>query len=138
VIFKLGEARYGLPLAVVLEVLDAPDRAMVTLPAAPDWVVGVLNHQGQVRPVLCAAALVGARQPGARGGPRQVILVELGGEKLGLLVEQVEGLDTLRTAGPPREDGSRHAWTRGTLVNLLEPGELWRAVEERLARAQKE
>jgi chemotaxis signal transduction protein len=131
VIFRLGWERYGLPLAVVLEVLDSPVDALRPLPGSPDWVAGVLSHQGHVRPVVRTAALVSGEDRWSQSAIGQVILAELGSERLGLLVDQVEGVEVIRTAGPAREDGRRHAWHHGVLVILLDPGTLARAIDAR-------
>ncbi|HOX42089.1 MAG TPA: chemotaxis protein CheW [Myxococcota bacterium] len=131
VIFRLGWERYGLPLAAVLEVLDSPAGALRPLPGAPDWVAGVLSHQGHVRAVVRTAALVAGEDRWSQAATGQIILAELGGERLGLLVDQVEGVEVIRTAGPAREDGRRHAWHHGVLVILLDLGELARAIDTR-------
>ncbi len=136
VLFQLGWERFGLPLACVLEVLDAPAHQLRPLPGAPAWVAGVLSHQGHVRPVVRAAALVGGEDRWHPGAACQVLLAELGGERLGLLVDQVEGVEVIRTTGPAREDGRRHAWHRGVLIYLLEPQELAGRIDARAREAQ--
>jgi chemotaxis signal transduction protein len=132
VIFRLGWERYGLPLTAVLEVLDSPAGELRPLPGAPAWVAGMLSHQGHVRPVVRTAALVSGEDRWSRAAAgHQVLLAELGGERLGLLVDQVEGVEIIRTAGPAREDGRRHAWHHGVLIILLDPAELARAIDAR-------
>jgi purine-binding chemotaxis protein CheW len=50
VVFVLGEQRYGLPLHAVERVVRMVD--LTPLPRAPDVVLGVINVQGRVIPVV--------------------------------------------------------------------------------------
>ncbi len=50
VVFALGERRYGLPLSAVDRVVRAVD--LTSLPKAPDIVMGVVNVQGLIIPVI--------------------------------------------------------------------------------------
>ena len=49
-IFKLGDARFGLPAADVRELHRAV--AMVALPKAPPIVEGIISVRGRIVPVL--------------------------------------------------------------------------------------
>jgi len=50
VVFALGEQRYALPLSAVERIVRAV--AVTSLPQAPDIVLGIVNVQGQVTPVI--------------------------------------------------------------------------------------
>lgn len=50
VIFSLDEQRYGIPLGVVERVVRMVE--ITPLPAAPDFIHGVINVQGRILPVL--------------------------------------------------------------------------------------
>ena len=50
VVFALGDQRYGLPLSAVERIVRAV--AVTALPQAPDIVLGVVNVQGQLIPVI--------------------------------------------------------------------------------------
>ncbi len=52
VVFHLDDRRYGLPLSAVERVVRMVD--VTPLPQAPDIVLGVINVQGQVIPVVSA------------------------------------------------------------------------------------
>lgn len=52
VVFTLSDRRYGLPLSVVERVVRVVD--VTSLPKAPDIVLGVVNVQGRVIPVIDA------------------------------------------------------------------------------------
>jgi purine-binding chemotaxis protein CheW len=50
VVFTLGDRRYGLPLSAVERIVRVVD--VTSLPKAPDIVLGVVNVQGRVIPVI--------------------------------------------------------------------------------------
>ncbi len=50
VVFSLDDQRYGLPLSTVERIIHAVD--VTPLPQAPDIVLGVVNVQGRVIPVI--------------------------------------------------------------------------------------
>ncbi|HCE10452.1 MAG TPA: chemotaxis protein CheW [Oxalobacteraceae bacterium] len=50
VVFALGDQRYGLPLSAVEHIVRAV--AVTSLPQAPDIVLGVVNVQGRLIPVI--------------------------------------------------------------------------------------
>lgn len=91
VVFKLGEAEYGLPVAVVREVLRRPD-TMTPLPNAPAAVAGVMTLRGAVVPLIDQHKLL--RLPDAQGGNgrSRVVVVAVGEALAGLLVDGMSGL----------------------------------------------
>ena len=128
-IFRAGRERYGLPLARVREVAELVAEPL-PLPAAPDWLAGVITHQGQVEPVVRADRLL----HGERGDAgRQLVFVQLNADRLALLVDQVEAIERVHAEGPPLADGRRRAWLRGRMLTLLRPTSLWRVIQQRLA-----
>jgi Chemotaxis signal transduction protein len=50
VVFTLGDRRYGLPLSAVERIVRVVD--VTSLPKAPDIVLGIVNVQGRVIPVI--------------------------------------------------------------------------------------
>ncbi len=128
-IFRAGRERYGLPLARVREVAELVTEPR-PLPAAPDWLAGVVTHQGRVEPVVRADRLL----HGERGSAgRQLVFVQLDADRLALLVDQVEAIERVHAEGPPLADGRRRAWLRGRMLTLLRPASLWNAIQQRLA-----
>jgi purine-binding chemotaxis protein CheW len=82
VLFRLAEQRYALPLAVVERIVRAAE--VTLLPNAPPIVLGALDVEGHVLPVLDVRRRFGLRQreisPAdqfliARTAPRTVVLV---------------------------------------------------------------
>jgi purine-binding chemotaxis protein CheW len=88
-VVRLGEARFGLWLAEVLEIVRTPP--ISRLPLASPEVPGVSSVRGEVIPVLdLGVRLLGV--PAARPG-RLVLVRHVGsGSLVGLLVDAAEGL----------------------------------------------
>ena len=89
--FEVGDALYALPIAGVLEVVEAGSLACI--PTLPLEVGGVVNHHGDALPVLAPAALF----EGAGSGRAQHLLVLAGrpgdaSGKLGLPVDRILGI----------------------------------------------
>jgi len=81
----LGESRYGLEAARVLEVASA---AVVTaVPGAPAFVAGVASHRGKVVPVVDLAARLGLPPGTATAG--QIVHVRGPGGACALMVDRV-------------------------------------------------
>ena len=95
VIFRLDKDRYALPLDAVREVVNAPEHYS-RVPHAKDSVKGVMTLRGRVVPVVDLGRLltVGAQ---AEGG--KVVLLELSRRELGLLVSEVEGIESIEKVG---------------------------------------
>lgn len=94
VVFRLGDAEYGLPVEAVREVLRRPD-SVTPLPNAPEAVVGVLSLRGAVVPLIDPHRLlrlpVGNAGPGNAGAGR-VVVVAVGDGLAGLPVDGMSGL----------------------------------------------
>ena len=86
--FHLGGMALALPMAALREVLPCP--GLQALPAAASCVAGALLVRGVLVPVLDLLRLLGR----GRAEPAQcsVVLVVVGGQLLGLLVEGVSGV----------------------------------------------
>lgn len=89
-LFRIGDARYGLDLRRVSEVV--PRATLRELPGAPDYVAGLLDHRGTPLPVIDLCRLSLGRPAADRLGTR-IILVDhpAGGResRLGLVAESV-------------------------------------------------
>jgi chemotaxis signal transduction protein len=87
---RVGEERFALPLAGIIEAVDAPVITSVALP--PAGVIGQCSHRGRLLPVLDLGALLGVPRSGGAGA---LLVVEADGERAALLVDDV--LDALVT-----------------------------------------
>lgn len=132
-VFRVGAERFGLPLIMVVEVFELSSPLM-PVPGAPDWIGGVINHHGQVVPVLRMSAFL---EVGSTDAAEQIILVELTGESLGLAVDQIEALEEVRAEGPARQ-GRRRSWHRGALMELIDTDFIQGSIQRRLAEIGRE
>ncbi len=92
--FARGNRIFGVPLSIVVQVLESPRVAPV--PLTPPSHRGLLYHGRALHPVLDVAVLYGD-PPG--GPPRNVLLLDAGGAGVGVVADRVLGV------GEPREEG---------------------------------
>ena len=89
VVFELDEGRYGLPLELVERVVRVVE--ITPLPKAPAIVLGVINVQGRVIPVVNIRKRfrLTEREPGLSD---QLIIARTPGRSVALLVDEVTGV----------------------------------------------
>jgi chemotaxis signal transduction protein len=85
-----GES-YAVPIGEIVEIL-VPG-VIRSMPAAPDWVAGLIDRRGTPLLVLSAAALLG--RP-ATGGPSTVPIIEIPGiGDIGIAIDRAVGIERL-------------------------------------------
>jgi chemotaxis signal transduction protein len=100
-VFQVGDERFGFDVRAVDAVIENP-----TLYAVPDvgtGVAGVCSHAGGPLPVVRAAAVLGV----ATSEAETVLVMRRGGDRLGLLVDQVDDVETVELGvlrGPPYDE----------------------------------
>ncbi len=97
VLFFLERDRYGLPLDAVREIVVSPVR-YTRVPRAHAAVKGVMTLRGRVVPVVDLARLLKTKVAPVVEG--KVVLLELPRRDLGLLVSDVEGIESIDKVGP--------------------------------------
>jgi len=97
VIFQVEKERYGLPLEAVREVFSPPT-VFSRVPAAPPPIRGVINLRGRVVTVVDLRMLLGL--PDGATKSEKIILLDQGRRDLGLLVSEVEGIESLEKISP--------------------------------------
>lgn len=129
-LFRLGEGDFGMPVAAVEEV--APCGAIEAVPSAPAFLAGTAGVRGEQVPVVDLARHLAI--PATPTHRSRLLLVRAAGRRLGLMVDEVLGVEVLEAAsvspvperflGPSREylDGVARFGER--LVILLEPHRL--------------
>lgn len=87
--FRVQELEYCIDIRQVREIRGFA--AATPLPHAPEFVVGVINLRGTVLPIVDLSARLGfgSTTPTARSA---VVVVEIGGELVGLLVDGVSDI----------------------------------------------
>lgn len=133
-LFSIGDDRYGLPVAAVVEV--TPVLRLKRMPGVPEYVAGLCNFRGEAIPVLDVSALTRGVPCRAALSTRMIVVdypLEQGGTKLlGLLAERAtetaaisEG--DLRPAGVQVDEApylGKVAIASGEMVQLVEVGQL--------------
>lgn len=138
--FALGEARFGVPLASVVEIGRVP--TVTPVPNVPEWVRGVINMRGDILSLVDLGLFFGTG--GVADAPsRRLIAIRAGRDVVtaGLLVDHVKGVVNFPTAeiAPPAgpvaskvasfsRGVARHG---GTLVALLDVERLFASPEVR-------
>jgi purine-binding chemotaxis protein CheW len=123
VVFRVDKERYALPLTAVREVV-VPPAQFTRVPRAPAPVRGVMNLRGRVVMVVELGGLL-ALPPGEQPGGR-ILLLDRGRRDLGLLVTDVDGIESLeRISWPPGRQALPAlrgvARLKGWAVTVLDP-----------------
>jgi len=98
VVFKLAGEQFAAPIGRVREILRLV--RTTRMPRAAGFVRGLFNLRGQVLPLIDLRARLGmaaapaAPLPAAKGAKARVVVVEAGGEAVGIQVDEV--LEVLR------------------------------------------
>ncbi len=81
--FRIGRETFGLPIAMVREIVRVPE--ITSVPNVPDYVEGVINLRGRIIPVIDLRKRFGQKSLDADKRNR-IVVVELESRALGLLV----------------------------------------------------
>lgn len=124
-VFRLEKDRYALPLAAIREVV-VPPAQFTRVPRAPPVVTGVMNLRGRVVTVVELRALLELDHSSADlGRGERVVILDRGRRDLGLLVSDVDGMETIEkvTAAPGKQSAAVRgvARLRGWAVTVLDP-----------------
>ena len=141
-IFQIGSQIFGLPAAVVEEVVQKPER-LTKIPRSPDFIDGVMNLRGKVVPIIDQRARFGTT-PSSNARAR-VIVVSMEDLQAGFVVDGVKEVvrlpqDTI-TSAPKINDGTkvfdRVAVLEGgeRIVLLIDPAELLDGTERQMLTA---
>lgn len=93
VLLRLGAETFGVHVRFVTTIL--PMQAWTHVPGAPPFVEGVINMRGVVVPVVNLRRRLGLPEDETPERP-MILVIELDGEYVGLLVDQVETVATLQ------------------------------------------
>jgi chemotaxis signal transduction protein len=126
-IFRIGTEYFGIRLTAVAEVL-APTERPAPVPGSPPWMEGLINHHGQIVPVVRMDLFMGIA---SRAACNHLVMVNLPDGTFGLAVEQIESLEEVRSDGSGTP-GRKRCWYRGSLLELLEPDRLMEDLQARL------
>lgn len=126
VLIRLGDERFALPADAVREVFRVTELAL--LPGAAPPLVAVTVHRGEL------LMLIDIRRPRIGVTPAlegaSVVAIQAGGERSGMLVDEIIGVELLAADAIHVPRGESRAHVRGVTddaVTVLEPGALTRA-----------
>jgi purine-binding chemotaxis protein CheW len=130
--FRLDGHSYALPLALVAEI--TPFKDLNRIPHMPRNVEGLLDHRGQVVPVMNLRSRMNLR-PQDAGLSKNIVVLDLGGARpVGILVDAVESVITVApeqvVAASPLLSGVEGAWVLGFIrlpagiISLLDPASI--------------
>ena len=107
--FRIGRETFGLPIAIVREIVRVPE--ITSVPNAPDYIEGVINLRGRIIPVVDLRKRFGQKsfEPNKKN---RIVVVELETRAIGLIVNSAS--EVLRI--PPSEIEEPH--------NVFKEGEL--------------
>lgn len=140
VVIRLGEERYGLPVAAVDEVVRRPE-TLTRLPKAPAYVEGVMSLRGRVVPVIDQRRRFSVAGEVEGGG--RIVVVTIGGLQAGFAVDGVASIleveaDALLPApalsGQDDQLFDRAIEHEGEVVLLIDPKALLDRAEADLLR----
>jgi purine-binding chemotaxis protein CheW len=94
--FRIGRETFGLPIAMVREIVRVPE--ITAVPNAPDYIEGVINLRGRIVPVVDLRKRFGEKFPEPNKKNR-VVVVEIARRAIGLIVNSAS--EVLRI--PPSE-----------------------------------
>ena len=102
---RIGAERYGVPLADLYEVM--PLGNWTPVPGQPQYLLGVTNLRGEIRPVLDLHSLLGLEPPAA-DAPCWVAFIDDEGAEVGLRVDALERIVAIdpATLTNPQESGN--------------------------------
>lgn len=122
VVFRVDKERYALPLSSVREVVTPPEN-WSRVPRAPAAVKGVMNLRGRVVTVVELSKLLGSTEGSEPG--QKVVLLDRGRRDLGLLVTDVEGIESIERLAPapgePFQAVKGLARLKGLAVTVMDP-----------------
>jgi purine-binding chemotaxis protein CheW len=123
----LGTERYALPVEQVLELSGPAD--VTPLPGSRRALRGVWNVRGRILPVVDLAELLGV-EPSGR--PQRLLVVEDGGRRAGLAIDELTDVGPLDGERRPAESDlvSEAVLVDDTLVGVLDLGRLLALVEQ--------
>src|SRR5690554_1000317 len=87
VLFRLGDEEFGVNILQAREI-EKLDQGLTRVPKAPHFVEGVINLRGEIIPIVDLRKRFGLTLPDL-GLDSRVIIVEIGDEAVGMLVDAV-------------------------------------------------
>jgi purine-binding chemotaxis protein CheW len=116
--FRIGRETFGLPIAMVREIVRVPE--ITSVPNAPAYVEGVINLRGRIIPVVDLRKRFGDKS-GQASKKNRIVVVEMESRPIGLLVDSAS--EVLRL--PPSEiEAPQNVFPEGQMSYITGVGKL--------------
>jgi purine-binding chemotaxis protein CheW len=116
--FRIGRETFGVPIALVHEIVRVPD--ITSVPDAPDYIEGVINLRGKIISIVDLRKRFGERDITAHKKNR-ILVVEVENKMVGLVVDSAS--EVLKI--PPSEiDAPPNVFEEGELNYVTGVGKL--------------
>jgi purine-binding chemotaxis protein CheW len=116
--FRIGRETFGVPIALVHEIVRVPE--ITSVPDAPDYIEGVINLRGKIISIVDLRKRFGERQITAHKKNR-ILVVEVENKMVGLVVDAAS--EVLKI--PPSEiDAPPNVFEEGELNYVTGVGKL--------------
>jgi purine-binding chemotaxis protein CheW len=116
--FRIGRETFGLPIAMVREIVRVPE--ITSVPKAPEYIEGVINLRGRIIPVVDLRKRLGDTRAEASKKNR-IVVVEMENRPIGLLVHSAS--EVLRI--PPSEiEAPQNVFQEGEMSYITGVGKL--------------
>jgi purine-binding chemotaxis protein CheW len=116
--FRIGRETFGLPIAMVREIVRVPE--ITSVPNAPEYIEGVINLRGRIIPVVDLRKRFGDKSAEASKKNR-IVVVEMENRAIGLLVHAAS--EVLRI--PPSEiEAPQNVFAEGEMSYITGVGKL--------------
>jgi purine-binding chemotaxis protein CheW len=116
--FRIGRETFGLPIAMVREIVRVPE--ITSVPNAPDYIEGVINLRGRIIPVVDLRKRFGDMS-GATNKKNRIVVVELENRSIGLLVHSASEVLRIR---PSDIEAPQNMFQEGELSYITGVGKL--------------
>jgi purine-binding chemotaxis protein CheW len=116
--FRIGRETFGVPIAMVHEIVRVPE--ITAVPDAPDYVEGVINLRGKIIPVIDLRKRFGEKEI-ATTKKNRILVAEVDQKRVGLIVDSAS--EVLKI--PPEEvDAPPNVFEEGELNYVTGVGKL--------------
>lgn len=116
--FRIGRETFGVPIALVHEIVRVPE--ITAVPEAPDYIEGVINLRGKIISIVDLRKRFGEREI-SRNKKNRILVVEVDGKMVGLVVDAAS--EVLKI--PPSEiDAPPNVFEEGELNYVTGVGKL--------------
>lgn len=136
--FRIGRETFGLPIAMVREIVRVPE--ITSVPNAPAYIEGVINLRGRIIPVVDLRKRFGDKSPESNKRNR-IVVAEIGRRAIGLIVHSATEVLRIPPADIEQPDKVFHesevnyitgvGKLKGRLVILLDLNRILQNVELR-------